>query len=218
VRLPIRFISAAAIAAACLALAACTSSGSSGNAANQAGPRNAANAAGQQGTPASAGTVTVKQGNRVICVMTVTNGKGTCQVPARNFGVGTSQIYASYSGDGKAGRSKPVPMTVNRATTTATLTLSPARVGYANEQAARLSVTVTGAHGGTPTGTVKVASGGITVCLIKLSAAKGAGAAGSCALAAKKLAIGSRPLVASYAGDHWYAGATSPAKTLTVVR
>jgi hypothetical protein len=110
------------------------------------------------------------------------------------------------------------PMTVNRATTTATLTLSPARVSYANEPAGHLSVTVTGAHGGTPTGTVTVASGGITVCLIKVSAAKGAGARGSCALAAKRLAIGSRPLVASYAGDHWYVGSTAAAKTLTVVR
>ena len=79
-------------------------------------------------------------------------------------------------------------------------------------------MTVAGAHGGTPTGTVTVASGGITVCLIKLSAAKGAGAQGSCALAARKLAIGSRPLVASYPGDHWYTGSASAAKALTVVR
>jgi hypothetical protein len=210
VRLPIRSISAAAIAAACLALAACTSSGSPA-------PANAANGAVQQGKPVSGGTVTVKQGNKVICVMTVVNGKGTCQVPARNFGVGTSQVYGVYGGGGKAGRSKPVSVTVTRATSATALAVTPAKVTYANEQAARLSVTVTGVHGGTPTGTVTVASGGITVCLIKLTAAKGGGAQGSCALAAKKLAIGSRPLVASYPGDHWYGGSAA-AKTLTVAR
>lgn len=102
-RLAIRSISAAAIAAACLALAAC-SSGSSGNAAG--GQRNAANAA--HGKPASGGTVTVKQGNKVICVMTVVSGTGTCEVPARKFGVGTSRISASYAGRGKlSGKSGP---------------------------------------------------------------------------------------------------------------
>jgi len=176
VRLAIRSISAAAIAAACLALAAC-SSGSSGNAAG--GQRNAANAA--HGKPASGGTVTVRQGNKVICVMTVVNGTGTCKVPAKNFGVGTSQISASYAGSGGLnGKSDPVSMTVATAPTTTTLTLSPARARYGSEQAGRLSVKVTAAYGGTPTGTVKVTSAGTTACLIALAppraAARRAGA------------------------------------------
>jgi hypothetical protein len=208
----IRSTGAAAVAAACLALAACTSSGSPAAA--------GANGQAQQpGKPASGGTVTVKQGNKVICVMKVANGQGTCKVPATKLGIGTSQIYASYSGSGKdGGRSQPVSMTVTPAATATTLTLSPAKVSYASEQGGHLSVKVTGAHGGTPTGTVKVASDGITVCLIKLSAVKGGGAQGSCALAAKKLAVGARPLTASYVGDHWYAGSVSASKILTVVR
>jgi hypothetical protein len=220
VRLAIRSVSAVAVAAACLALAACTS-GSSGNAA--AGQQNGANAAGRPGTPASGGTVTVKQGNKVICVMTVVSGKGTCKVPARSFGVGTSQIYASYSGSGNAsGRSAPVNMTVAAAPTTTTLTLSPAKVSYGSEHAGRLSVQVTAAHGGTPTGTVKVTSGGITACLITLAPAKGGtqggGAQGNCALPAKKLAVGARPLTAIYVGDHWYRGSVSASTTLTVIK
>jgi hypothetical protein len=213
VRPAIRSISAAAIAAACLALAACTS-GSSGNAA--AGQQSAA-AAGQ-GRPASGGTVTVKQGKKVICVMTVVNGTGTCKVPAKNFGIGTSQISARYAGGGKlSGRSDPVSMTVATAPTTTTLTLSPAKVSYGSEQAGRLAVKVTAAYGGTPTGTVKVTSGGTTACLITLAPAQG-GAQGSCTLPARKLAAGARPLTAIYVGDHWYRGSVSANKTLTVTQ
>lgn len=211
-RLAIRSASAAALAAACLALAACTSAPSPSAAGN------AANAAGQQpGKPAAGGTVTVKQGNKVICVMTVVNGTGTCKVPAKNFGTGTSQVYGSYSGAGQAGgRSQPVSMTVAAAPTVTALALSRPKASYGSEQAARLSVKVTAAHGGTPTGTVKVTSGAMTACLITLSAATGGGAQGSCALAAKRLAAGARPLTASYAGDHWYLGSVSAATTLTI--
>jgi hypothetical protein len=211
VRLAIRSACAAAIAAAFLALAACTSGSSPGAAGN-------ANAAGQQpGKPAAGGTVTVKQGNKVICVMTVVNGTGTCKVPAKNFGIGTSQIYGSYSGAGApGGRSQPVSMTVAAAPTVTALAVSRPKVSYGSEQAARLSVKVIAAHGGTPTGTVKVTSGAVTACLITLSAAPGGGAQGSCALAAKKLAAGARPLTASYAGDHWYVGSISAATTLTI--
>lgn len=210
-RLAIRSVTAAAIVAACLALAAC-SSGSSGNAA--AGQQNAG-----QGRPASGGTVTVKQGNKVICVMTVVNGTGTCKVPAKNFGVGTSQISASYAGSGGLnGKSDPVSMTVATAPTTTTLTLSPARARYGSEQAGRLSVKVTAAYGGTPTGTVKVTSAGTTACLIALAPAKGGGAQGRCALPARSLAVGARPLTAIYAGDHWYRGSVSASKTLTVIK
>lgn len=214
-RLAIRSVSAAAIAAACLALASCTAPGGSISA-------GAADAQGQQaapGKPASQGTVTVKQGNKVICVMTVVNGKGTCQVPAAKFGMGTSRVYASYSDNGKdASRSRPVSMTVTPAPTVTALTITPAEVTYGKEQAARLSVKVTGAHGGTPTGTVKVTSGRVTACLIKLTAVKGGGAQGGCTLAAARLAAGARPLTAVYAGDHWYRGSVSSNKTLTVVK
>jgi hypothetical protein len=186
-------------------LAACTSSGSP----------NAASGPVQPGKPVSGGTVTVKRGDKVICIMTVVNGKGTCKVPARNFGIGTSLIYGTYSG---GGRSRPVSVTVQAASTTTALTITPARVTYGQEQAGHLSVKVTAAYGGTPTGTVTVTSSGVTACLIKLSAAPGGGAQGSCALAATKLALGSQPLTAFYPGDHWYVGSTSAAKTLTVVK
>jgi hypothetical protein len=139
-------------------------------------------------------------------------------VPAKNFGVGTSQIYGTYSGGGQTSRSNSVSMTVTRATTATALTITPVKVTYGKEQAGHLSVKVTGSHGGTPTGTVKVTSGVTTVCVIKLAAAPGGGAQGGCAPAPTALAAGAVPLRASYDGDHWYAGSASASKTLTVVR
>jgi hypothetical protein len=201
-------MSAAAIAAACLALAACTSTPSA------SAPVSTASGPAAVGKPVSGGTVTVKQGNKVICVMTVVNGKGTCKVPATKFGLGTSQIYGTYSG---GGRSASIPMTVIPAGTVTTLALAPATVTYGQEQAEHLSVTVTPAHGGTPTGTVTVLSGRAPVCVITLAAANG-GAQGSCTLAATKLPVGSAPLSATYPGDRSYGGSISAPKTLTVVK
>jgi hypothetical protein len=64
------------------------------------------------GKPVSGGTVTVKQGNKVICVIQVVNGKGTCKVPATRFGVGTSAVVGEYSGPGYP-KSKSQPVSVN---------------------------------------------------------------------------------------------------------
>jgi hypothetical protein len=44
------------------------------------------------------GTVTVKDGNKVVCVMTITAGKGTCKVSTKNYAPGTLRFDASYSG------------------------------------------------------------------------------------------------------------------------
>ena len=209
----IRALRGIVMAGACLTLAACTS----GSAA-PAGDASAGQAGGQPSggsaalrVPVKDGTVVVRQGNKVICVMKVVNGKGTCRVPATSFGVGTSQITAQYGGKGYAGSSTSVTYSVVTAGTTTALTLSPATVSYGGEQAERLSVKVTPAHGGTPTGTVAVKYDGLPVCVIKLSAAKG-----SCTLPARRLPVGARALTAVYAGDHWYRGSVSAAKTLTV--
>jgi hypothetical protein len=201
----IRALAGVVLAGASLALAACTSgsSHSQGQSAAQA-----------VGVPVKDGTVVVRQGNKVICTMKVVNGKGTCQVPAKSLGVGTSQIVGTYSGNGYSGSgSAPVNVTVVQATTSPTLTLSPATVTYGQEQAERLSVKVTALHGGTPTGTVAVKSNGATVCLITLS-----GAVGTCTLPAGKLSVGTHALIADYPGDHWYDGSASAAVKLTVIK
>jgi len=45
-----------------------------------------------------AGTVTVKDGNKVVCVMTIKAGQGTCKVSTKNYAPGTLRFDASYSG------------------------------------------------------------------------------------------------------------------------
>jgi hypothetical protein len=62
--------------------------------------------------PVSHGTVTVREGNTVICVMTVVNGKGTCKVPASKFGgIGTHTLVGAYTGSGY-GNAKSLPQDV----------------------------------------------------------------------------------------------------------
>jgi major membrane immunogen (membrane-anchored lipoprotein) len=44
------------------------------------------------------GTVTVKVGGKVVCVMTVKAGKGTCKVSTADYKPGVVQFDATYSG------------------------------------------------------------------------------------------------------------------------
>jgi hypothetical protein len=98
-----RALGGIALAGACLALGACSSSGP-------------ASSGGSAPSPVKTGTVTVKEGNKVICVMTVANGKGTCKVPASNFGAGTNAIVGYYSGKGyRSSQSQPTSVTVTKA-------------------------------------------------------------------------------------------------------
>jgi large repetitive protein len=159
----------------------------------------------------SDGTVTVREGGKVICVMTVVAGKGTCKVSAGSFPIGTSKLTGTYTGSGyKTSQSRPLNLTVTQATTTVALTVTPGKVTYGQEQAARVAVRVATKSGGTPTGTVRVTSGATTVCVIKLS-----GGAGTCTLAATKLPAGSHSLVAIYFGDKLHSG-SSTEQNLTV--
>jgi len=102
-----RALGGIALAGACLALGACSSSGSAS--AGGSAPKT-------ETGPVKSGTVTVKEGNKVICVMTVVNGKGTCKVPAANLGVGTNSIVGYYSGKGYgSSQSQPTSVTVTKA-------------------------------------------------------------------------------------------------------
>jgi hypothetical protein len=115
-------VSVAVVAAGCLALAACSSSVDSqgSGSANGPGGGNASSqssqpGAGHAGGPVNGGTVTVRQGNKVICVMKVVNGTGRCQVPAKKVGTGTSELVGTYKGAGYGtSRSRPVSVTVTK--------------------------------------------------------------------------------------------------------
>ena len=92
-----------------LGAAGCTSSASPGTS-----PVNhpAAGASGRQAT----GTVVVKRGSKVVCVIKLKAGKGSCTVNTRNYPPGTVTFTGSYTGGGGFRPSKA----------TANLTLKPA--------------------------------------------------------------------------------------------
>ncbi|HEX6453616.1 MAG TPA: Ig-like domain-containing protein [Trebonia sp.] len=48
--------------------------------------------------PPVTGTVVVKSGDKVVCVMKVSNGKGTCKVDTKAYPPGALPLTASYSG------------------------------------------------------------------------------------------------------------------------
>ncbi len=144
--------------------------------------------------------------------MTVVNGKGTCTVSSSTLGLGAKAIVGSYQGSGyKPAQSEPLYLSVVKAATTVALSVPPGTVTYGDEQAARLTVRVTAAHGSAPSGSVLVGHGSAIVCTIKLSHG-----AGSCALSARQLQAGTQSLVANYPGDNAHFGSSSKAEKITV--
>jgi len=208
VRHSIRAVAGIALAGASLALAACTSSGSTGPSSG------VVTVPGQSGggTPVKDGTVTVRGANgKVVCVMTIANGKGTCKVPAKNLAAGSNKLTGTYDGSGnKTAKSQPVYVTVTEPGSTVSLS-APGQVTYGHEQSAKLSVRVTASAGGTPTGKVTVLSTGKIICTVTLS-----GGAGSCTPSPTALPAGAHSLVASYSGDKAHTGSSSALLKITV--
>jgi hypothetical protein len=106
-------------------------------------------------------------------------------------------------------------ITINKAATSAALTLSSAGAIYGHERADRLRATVTSRYPwfGRPGGRVTVKAGLTTVCTIALASGQG-----SCALTAGRLPVGTHTLVAVYHGSALFSRSISPRKTLTVVK
>ena len=100
-RYSIRAIAGTILMGVCLAVAACSSS-----------PSDAGGKGGGVSQPVSHGTVTVREGNKVVCVMTVVNGKGTCKVPAAKFGIGFHTVVGEYTGAGYR-NARSAPQAVN---------------------------------------------------------------------------------------------------------
>jgi hypothetical protein len=130
------------------------------------------------------------------------------------YAAGNLKFVASYGGGGgyrpSAGSAN---LRLLRASSRTVLSLSAARVRYGHEQAERLSVRVVPRFAGTPAGKVTVRAGSTVACVITL-----AGGAGSCALPATRLAVGTYQLAASYSGSASFAASTSGKLPLTVVR
>lgn len=165
------------------------------------------------GTPT--GTVTVAAAGATACTMTLTAGSGTCTPPATSIPAGSDDLVATYNGDTNytVSVSAPSPVTVTKATSAASLTLSTPSVIYGQENTEDLTARVAPQFGGTPTGTVKVTDGTTTLCTITLTSGQG-----SCTPSATSLPAGVRHLTATHGGDTNYAGSSSALTALTVTR
>ena len=102
------------------------------------------------------GTVTVKAGNTVACTITLKDRKGSCTVPAAKLGPGTVSVNAFYGGgiSFQTSQSGAETFTVKKAAAKTRLALSKSPVTFGQEQAERLSVSVSPQFGGTPAGKV----------------------------------------------------------------
>ncbi|HEY2641993.1 MAG TPA: Ig-like domain-containing protein, partial [Streptosporangiaceae bacterium] len=154
-----------------------------------------------------------------LCTITLTSGTGTCNLPATGLPAGTAHLTATYSGstDYATSASATTALTVGKAATKTSLTLSRAKVTYGKERTERLQVVVTAQRGGAPAGTVVVKAQlgrgrASTVCIIMLASGKG-----KCTLAARRLRAGTYRLTAYYLGRTDFARSATAAK-LTVVR
>lgn len=163
--------------------------------------------------PTPTGTVTITEGSKVLCVIKLSSGLGSCGLSATELPFGTYSVVATYSGDALylgSSRAEKLVVAGPKATTTV-LTLSRVTVTYGHENLALLSVTTKTQGIGSPTGTAMITEGSTVICTITLSHGTG-----SCGLATEELGVGVHNLVATYEASPPYLGSVGTA-TLTVV-
>ncbi|ROS26178.1 Ig-like domain-containing protein [Cellulomonas sp. PhB150] len=157
-------------------------------------------------TPAAAGTVTFRDGTRVVGSAAVKAGKATTSVA---LGVGTHALTATFvsSAENWAGSSSAsVSVTVAKVTSRTALRVAPTKVTYGS--AAKATVTVTG----TASGTVAIRDGKKRIATGRLAAGK------VTVTLPRTLAVGKHALSAVYAGSTTVAGSSSSAASVTVAK
>jgi hypothetical protein len=160
-------------------------------------------------------TVTVTVGS-VTCNVVLKTGKGTCAIANTALAVGSYPVSAAYGGDanlsGSSGSSLS-KLTVNKDTTSTTISESPTSVTYGHESASVFSVTVTTHYGeAVPNGETVTVPVGSVKCTVVLTSGKG-----TCTIANTALAVGSYPVSATYGGDANLSGSSgSSLSKLTV--
>jgi hypothetical protein len=161
------------------------------------------------------GKVKVTAGQTTLCTVQLSTGTGTCSPASPTIlSAGKATLVASYPGDpGFNSSSGDATLTVQRATSLTTLTLSPTSVKYGNETSVKITVAVAPQFSGTPAGNVVVTAGKATLCTVRL-----ASATHTCSPPSQRaLSPGRHVLTASYQGSADFAP-SSAAKTLTVTR
>ena len=173
-----------------------------------------------QYTGAPTGTVVVSTGATTLCTVHLASGPsaGTCTTTPQALPIGGPYaLTAVYSGDADFTTSTgtdPAGLTVSKATTSTTMTVSPSSVAYGSEQGVTLSAQVHLVGGGatTPTGTVTFTTGSTTLCVASVTTVLGVTTA-SCALPATALGASATPydVTATYSGDANFAGSNGTA-------
>jgi hypothetical protein len=165
------------------------------------------------GTPTGNFEVLSTDGATTFCLGPLANGVGKCSLLSTKLPPGTYDFTGFYDGDstfaGSVSDSKTITVTPGNVTTT--LTLSPPRIGFGQQQTEQMTVHVAPVGDGTPTGQVSIRAGGTTLCTVPL-----ASGTATCGLGIGQLPIGSYQLTAFYSGDSNFAGSTSAQKVLTV--
>lgn len=140
-----------------------------------------------------AGTVTFNIDGTPQAPLNVTNGQAVLTVA--NFTGGSHSVRADYSGDSlNAASSGSLPtQTVNLATTTTALSVSPDPSVWG--QSVTFTATVNGFNAGTPTGIVAFTDGGTLLANVGLDSS------GTATFTTSSLAVGIHPIVATYRSD-----------------
>jgi len=156
------------------------------------------------------GTVTLYNGSTTLASLPVTRD-GTYTFSGISLGVGTYQLTAVYSGDGKNAGATSTAVTVvvqlTPTTTSLSSSLNPATVGQ--------SVTFTAtASGGTPipSGKIEFLDGSTVLGFSTVNAN------GTATFTTTTLAYGTQSITASYQGDTDHAVSTSPAVSERIVQ
>ncbi len=146
---------------------------------------------------------------------TLSGGAATSSAGVTVNAVGTYFWQVTYAGDAQNNGAVSTcgeQITVSKATTTTSLSLSAATVTYGNESAVTFTSSVTPEFAGsTPTGTIAVKTGATTLCTITLPAT-------TCTATNTALATSGTPytITATYSGDSNFITSTSTSKTLTI--
>jgi Bacterial Ig-like domain (group 3) len=153
------------------------------------------------------GAVTFKDGASTLGTGTVSGG--VASVLISTLAVGIHSISATYGGDTNfnGSSSSLLSQTVNKAATSTALTSSP-NPSIVNQQV-KFTATVTGSHGGTPTGSVTFKQGTTALATSSL-------VSGIASFSTTYSTAGSRLLTAAYSGDGNYLSSISATRTQTV--
>lgn len=162
---------------------------------------------GTSGGATPTGTVEFLNGTTSLGSPVTLNGSGVATLDVTSLPVGTNSITAVYSGDTTYGTStSPASdVTVEMASTTTTVTFSPASPVSGQSVTLTATVAPVSPGAGTPTGTVNFYNNGSTTPL-GMGTLNGSGVA---TLTTTALLAGTNAITATYSGDDNFATSTS---------